>query len=126
PWSSTLEKLRDPLQRWRTLLIRLKRAIRPLCVHISLLPSAPPSIKSGEDPGQTDLKFEGRPSLLNTGNTPARNVRIRTAAEILPIPIPKDFQFALPDENEIKDAGVVGAHQTYIIGASVKDFVPDS
>lgn len=77
-------------------------------------------------PGQTDLKFEGRANLLNTGNTPARRVRIRTAAEILPIPLPKDFQFPLPDASEIKDAGVVGAHQTYIVGATVKDFVPDS
>ncbi len=77
-------------------------------------------------PGQVDLKFEGRANLLNTGNTPARKVQIRTAAEILPIPIPKDFQFPLTDENAIKDAGVVGAHQTYIIGGTVKDFVPDS
>jgi len=77
-------------------------------------------------PGQTDLKFEGRASLLNTGNTPARNVRIRTAAEILPIPIPSNFQFPLPDEGEVRDAGVVSPHQTYIIGAMVKDFVPDS
>jgi hypothetical protein len=77
-------------------------------------------------PGQTDLKFEGRANLLNTGNTPARNVRIRTTADILPIPILKDFQFSLPDENETKDEGVVGAHQTYIISGIVKDFVPDS
>jgi len=53
-------------------------------------------------------------------------MRIITAAEILPIPIPEDFQFLLPDENEIKDAGVVGAHQTYVIGGTVKEFVPDS
>lgn len=77
-------------------------------------------------PGQTDLKFEGRGNLVNTGNTPAREVRIRTAAEILPIPIPKDFQFSIPDENETKNAGVVGAHQTYTVAATVKDFVPDS
>ena len=77
-------------------------------------------------PGQTDLKFEGRPNLLNTGNTPARKVRIRTAADILPIPIPETFQFSLPDESEIKDAGIVGAHQTYILAGTVKDFVPDS
>jgi hypothetical protein len=77
-------------------------------------------------PGQTDLKFEGRANLLNTGNTPARNVRIRTAAEVLPIPIPEDFQFPLPAETAVQDAGVVGSHQTYIVGATLKDFVPDS
>lgn len=78
------------------------------------------------EPGQSDLKFEGRADLLNTGNTQARKVQIRTGADILPIPIPKDFQFPLTDENEIKDAGIVGAHQTYIIGGTVKEFVPDS
>jgi hypothetical protein len=32
-------------------------------------------------PGLADLKFEGGANLLNTGNTPARNVRIRIALE---------------------------------------------
>lgn len=77
-------------------------------------------------PGQTDLKFEGRANLLNTGNTPARKVRIQTGADILPIPIPVDFQFPILADAEVKDAGVVGAHQTYIIGGTVKDFVPDA
>ncbi len=76
--------------------------------------------------GQSDLKFEGRPQLLNTGNTPARKVRIRIAAEILPIPIPEGFAFPLPDmASGSKDAGIVGAHQTYILAGTVKDFVPE-
>lgn len=77
------------------------------------------------EPGQADLKFETRPNLNNTGNTPARNVTIRIAADILPIPIPDEFQFPLPEEGEIKNAGVVGAHQTTIVAGTVKDFVPD-
>jgi hypothetical protein len=77
------------------------------------------------EPGQPDLKFETRPNLTNTGNTPARNVNIRIAADILPIPIPDTFQFPLEEENEIKNAGVVGAHQTSVLAGTVKDFVPD-
>jgi hypothetical protein len=76
-------------------------------------------------PGQDDLKFEARPNLTNTGNTPARNVGIRIAADILPIPIPDDFQFPLPG-NEIKNAGIVGAHQTTILAGTVENFVPDA
>ena len=78
--------------------------------------------------GQSDLKFEGRPDLLNTGNTPARKVRIRIAADILPIPVPEDFDFPLPElEEELaKDAGIVGAHQKYTLAGTLKNFVPDA
>ncbi len=54
------------------------------------------------------------------GNTPARKVRIQTAADILPIPIPETLQFLLPDGEEVKDAGIVGAHQTYLVAGTVK------
>jgi hypothetical protein len=76
-------------------------------------------------PGQIDLKFEARPNLTNTGNTPARNVGIRIVADILPIPIPSDFHFPLP-ESEIKNAGIVGAHQKVILAGTVDSFVPDA
>jgi hypothetical protein len=78
------------------------------------------------EPGQPDLKFETRPNLTNTGNTPARNVSIRIAADILPIPIPDTFQFPLEEDEEIKNAGIVGAHQTSVLAGTVKDFVPDA
>ena len=76
--------------------------------------------------GQSDLKFEAKPILVNTGNTPARKIRIRIAADILPIPPPEEFEFPAPDEKLTKDAGVVGAHQNAIISGMVKDFVPYS
>ncbi len=80
--------------------------------------------------GQTDLKFEARPNLVNTGNTPARKVHIRTKADILPIPLPKDFGFPLPDESmqsaETSVGAHVAAHQTYILSATVDHFVPDA
>jgi hypothetical protein len=77
------------------------------------------------EPGQSDLKFESRPNLLNTGNTPARKVQIQTVADILPIPLPADFPFPLTGGSETKDAGVVGAHQSCILAATVKEFVAD-
>ena len=76
--------------------------------------------------GQTDLKFEGRPNLVNTGATPARKVRIRSNADILPMPPPEDFAYPLPEESTVPDGSSVGAHQTYIMSCAVKDFVPDA
>ena len=76
--------------------------------------------------GQSNLKFEGRTNLVNTGNTPARKVRVRIQADILPVPLPKDFEFPLPEEPTGSLGGTVGAHQTNIIGAAVKDLAPDA
>jgi hypothetical protein len=76
--------------------------------------------------GQSDLKFEGKPNLVNTGNTHARNVRIRTNAAILPMPPPQNFDYPLPAEVTESLGASVGAHQTYILSCMVKDFVPDS
>jgi len=75
--------------------------------------------------GQSDLKFEAKPNLVNTGNTPARKVRIRRTAEILPFPPPENFEFPVPDDPDEGDA-TVGAHLTYILSAMAKDFVPDN
>ena len=41
--------------------------------------------------GQSDLKFEARPYLVNSGATQARKVLIRGNADILPLPIPNDL-----------------------------------
>jgi hypothetical protein len=45
-----------------------------------------------------DLKFASIPAMLNTGNTPAYKVSFRAAADILPVPLPDDFSFPLPDD----------------------------
>jgi hypothetical protein len=76
--------------------------------------------------GQSDLQFEGRPHLVNTGNTPARKVRILIKADILPNPIPEDFTFPLPDDPMQTAGSTVGAHQTLIMGGIVGHFVPDA
>ena len=78
------------------------------------------------EPGQPDLKFETRPNLVNTGNSAARNVNIRIAADILPIPTPDTFQFPLSDELEIKNAGVVGSSSSVGFGRNGKRFSPRS
>jgi hypothetical protein len=73
---------------------------------------------------QDNKRFEARPNLTNTGNTPARNVSIRIAADILPIPIPRDFQFPLPG-GETKNAGIVGSREVMALAGTVDHFVPD-
>ncbi len=59
------------------------------------------------------------------GSTPARKVSIRIAADIIPIPLPSDFTFPLP-EATFRDAGIVGAHHTYMLSGIVENFVPDT
>jgi hypothetical protein len=76
--------------------------------------------------GQNDLKFEGKMQVLNTGNTPARKVRIRKQAAIVPIPIPDGFNFSIPEEPEAVAYAALGAHQSYVISAIVPDFVADA
>jgi hypothetical protein len=42
--------------------------------------------------------FEATAFLANRGSTPAYDVTFRASVDILPFPIPKDFEFPLPDE----------------------------
>jgi hypothetical protein len=76
--------------------------------------------------GQSDLKFEGKATVQNTGNTPARKVRMYKQAAILPFPIPPDFTYPIPQDNaEDLTYATVGAHQSYLVSSIVPDFVPD-
>jgi hypothetical protein len=78
-------------------------------------------------PEQGDLRFEARPNLVNTGNTPARKVRImRRKAGILPVPLPVNFDFPLPDDDPTQGDAVVGAHLTYMMNTVVDDFVENA
>lgn len=74
--------------------------------------------------GQDDLYFSVRPLLINTGSTPARKICIRITADILPIPVPDDFGFPVP-EVTVNDAGIVGTHKEYGLSATLNRFVPD-
>jgi hypothetical protein len=75
-------------------------------------------------PGQTDLKFEAKPTVVNTGNTQARKVSIRKNAAILEAPWPDDFKYPEIAEGSESGFATVAAHQSYVIGAIVPDFVP--
>src|SRR5260221_484977 len=44
-----------------------------------------------------NLKFQAVPSVVNAGLTPAHKVSFRADAAILPIPLPENFTFPLPD-----------------------------
>ena len=113
--ADAMEKIATTIEAGNKAIIRAYLTVTVGTIHL---------FQERKGPGQADLKFETRPNLTNTGNTPARNVSIRIAADILPIPIPGEFQFPLPG-NEVKNAGIVGAHQTTVLAATVKDFVLD-
>jgi len=76
--------------------------------------------------GQADLKFAVSPTVVNTGLTPARKVRIRKKAAMFPAALPDNFAYEeLGPEIEAPYA-TVAAHQSYTINAIVDDFVPDA
>src|SRR5258708_756447 len=49
-----------------------------------------------------DLRFEAKPMLLNTGYTPAHNVTYKAKADILPFPLPKDFNLPSLDDRRAR------------------------
>jgi len=69
-------------------------------------------------------KFEGKPLLVNTGSTPARNVRIRISAEIVPYANAQNFAYPLAEELA-KAPAVCAPHQNYTLSAIVENFIPD-
>ena len=74
---------------------------------------------------QDGVRFEGKPSLVNTGSTPARNVHVRIAARIMSFADSERFEYPLPGE-VAKTSAIAAPHQTYILSGMVTDFVPDA
>lgn len=70
-----------------------------------------------------NLKFAASPVLMNTGNTPAHDVRYRANAAILPLPLPVDFRFPL--SKEVKGGAVLPAGQTFTMNAVVSDYIDE-
>jgi hypothetical protein len=70
------------------------------------------------------LRFQGRPVMVNTGRTPAYRVGFKAMAEILPVPLPDNFEFPLTGEST--GAATLGPHQNFIMSPVVPGFVLDS
>ena len=72
----------------------------------------------------TGFKFEARPLLINSGQTPARNFAFVAKAAILDVPLSEDFNTTveIPAEN---GKGVIPPHQNRHIYAVVDNLVPD-
>lgn len=74
---------------------------------------------------QTDRTvFEAIPYMTNSGNTPARNIRWKIAADVLPVPLPDDFTFPLGDESTGQNT--LGSLKGGNFSATIKRRVPDS
>lgn len=74
---------------------------------------------------ERNFKFEGKPAMLNTGHTPARKVGYKARADILPVPLPSDFAFPLPDKI-INGAASLGPQQHFLMSAVVDRFCDDA
>lgn len=72
---------------------------------------------------EKNLKFEGKPNIINTGHTPAHRVRHKVKSSILAVPLPQDFAFPLPQE--FTGGSVMGPQQTAMISAIVDDFIDE-
>jgi hypothetical protein len=73
----------------------------------------------------SQLRFEARMIIINTGHTPAHNVCYRANAAVMPFPLPADFDFPLPPESPIASAGMLAPQQTFIVGAVINKFYPE-
>ena len=71
-----------------------------------------------------NLRFGSSPVLTNTGFTPAKNVSFRVMADVLPIKLPENFQFADFGEKQINDASLA-PRQQFVIHGVVKNKFPD-
>ena len=69
------------------------------------------------------LRFEAKPVLANVGQTPAHNVSYWAKADILPFPIPPDFDFPGGDVNNYNLT--IHPRQGIGLNAYLERFVPD-
>jgi hypothetical protein len=71
------------------------------------------------------LRFEVKPLIVNTGHTPAHNVRYHAKADILPLQLPDDFDFSLTALPWV-GGSVIGAQHNAIMSAVVDRYVDDN
>jgi hypothetical protein len=73
----------------------------------------------------TGIRFEPRINLVNLGNTPAYDVVSRTAADVLPTPLPEDFAFPLPAVVPTRSVSTIAPRLNKILSAVVPKIYPD-
>ncbi len=72
-----------------------------------------------------DHVFDVEAALKNHGNTPAYDVTFRAVAQIVPMPLPEDFGFPLPNETTVPSVSLLAPGTTKFITRSVAGKVPD-
>lgn len=70
--------------------------------------------------------FEASALLMNRGSTPAYDVTFRAAADILPFPIPDDFEFPLPEETAGVSVSLIAPGLAKIMTRPLLRRVPDN
>jgi hypothetical protein len=68
---------------------------------------------------ETSFRFEVRLVLVNVGMTPGYKVNYKARAEILPFPLPDDFDFSLPDLPISRESTLGGFGQNLMLSAVV-------
>jgi hypothetical protein len=71
-----------------------------------------------------NLKFEARPTIINTGHTPAHNLGFQATAGIMPVPFPDDFAFPIPEQR--LGAAMLGPQQNFVMKVIAPDFVDEA
>lgn len=72
-----------------------------------------------------NLRFQASVSILNAGLTPAYKVQFISNSAILPVPLPEDFPFPLPEK--MIGGPVLGPRQApFLIKGPIIEFVDDS
>lgn len=66
---------------------------------------------------QSGYRYEPRFAILNNGHTPAYDVSIRANTDVLPVPLPTDFPFPLPDAAPARSISIIGPQQQKVTSA---------
>lgn len=80
--------------------------------------------RRGADKGG-DLMFECRPLIVNTGQTPARNITYKARAAVMPLPLPKEVHLPEAPDDDI-GGSIIGPQQNANMFAVVDGFRPDN